>query len=403
MKVLFLMFVFPDMNSSFNMYTALVQQFYLNGHQVFVLAPELGNGRTRIIKEKDIDILRVRILPIKNVSHFLKGISNLLLPFKYAKALKNNYPDTKFDLLITPTPPITLVDLAASIKKKYGLMYYLILRDIFPQNAVDLGIMKDGWIIHRYFRAKELKLYRLADFIGCMSPGNIKYVLNHNKGIKTEKLHELKNYQFLYSFDQGSAGNTAIRSKYGLSDKFVVVFGGNMGKPQQLENVIELAKRCKEYPDVIFLLLGEGVAMQKLRSIVKNLNIENIQIRGTIPKHEYQNLISVCDLGLISLNEDYTIPNIPSKTLDYFNVGLPIIASIDKATDYNDVLEEAGAGLWSYAGDHDTFKKNFDTLYYDKMLRCNMGKNGRIYFEKFLTPEIAYETIMDKVQCINNQ
>ena len=101
------------------------------------------------------------------------------------------------------------------------------------------------------------------------------------------------------------------------------------------------------------------------------------------------------------MHKNFTIPNIPSKTLDYFNVGLPVLASIDRATDYDKVLEVANAGLWSYAGDHSEFKNNFDLLYQNKSKRKEMGENARAYFINFLTPEIAYQTVLEKLKNIN--
>lgn len=391
MKVLFLMFVFPDMNKSFNMYTTLVEEFGNHGHEVTVVAP--GNGKTGIYVENGIPVLRVQTLPIKNVPNYLKGISNVLLPYQFERALNKFYKEKSFDLIISPTPPITLVDLAAKLKRKFGAKFYLILRDIFPQNAVDLGFMKKEGLLHRYFRRKERKLYKEADYIGCMSQGNIDYVMKHNPEVSTKKLHELKNYQKPYK-GFGSDPDL-IKKKYGITDKFVVVFGGNMGKPQQLENVLTLAESVLHFPDIVFLLLGEGVQMNKIEVEAKAKGLTNINIQRTIPKQEYQDLLRVCDVGLISLHKDFTIPNIPSKALDYFNVGIPVLASLDRATDFGKILDEEQCGLWSYAGDHQLFHENLLNFFHNPSLRRAMGENGKGYFGKSLTPEIAYKTIIN--------
>lgn len=392
MKVLFLMFVFYDMNKSFNMYTSLVEEFKKNGHDVYIVAPDTDGSPTFIRNERGFDILRVKTLPLKNVSNYLKGISNLFLPYQYRHALNKFFPKIKFDLIIVPTPPITLVDLASSLKEKHNAKVYLMLRDIFPQNAVDLGFMKKGGLLYKYFRQKEQKLYRIADSIGCMSKGNIEYILRHNSRICKDKLHILENFQYIYE----GFGNTydSLRVKYGLTGKYVVIFGGNMGKPQQLENVLELAKRCMAFPNVVFLLLGDGVMMQRLSIRILELKIENIKIQGKISKKEYQDLLKVCDVGLISLHENFTVPNIPSKSLDYWNVGLPILASIDRSTDYNQVLDDSQSGLWSYAGDHDQLKRNFDLLYHNQALRETLGRNGQVYHKSHLTPELAYQKVI---------
>ncbi len=392
MKILFLMFVFPDMEKAFNMYTALVEEFHKNNHEVFVIAPDPKIKKTHIRKEKGIDILRVRTLPVKNVPNVMKGISNLLLPRQYYKAIKKHYSNINFDLVITPTPPITLADLAFKIKRKHKARFYLVLRDIFPQNAVDLGMIKQNSPIYKYFRKKEKKLYKTADQIGCMSQGNIDYLRRHNPYLDKEKMHILHNLQILNR--NYPTRDFAVKKEYKLENKFVVIFGGNMGKAQQLENVLKLAQSCEKYRDVVFLLLGEGVQKDNIEREVQQKNINNIKISNTIPKTDYQKLISVCDIGLISLHQDFTIPNIPSKTLDYFNLGIPVLASIDKATDYNNYLDAAGAGLWSYADDPEALKTNFEKLYFNQDLRKSMGENGRIFFEKHLTPDFTYKTIM---------
>jgi glycosyltransferase involved in cell wall biosynthesis len=394
MKVLFLMLAFPDMNKSFNMFTAIVEEFHKNNHEVYVVAPG-GNSLTEIRKEKEINVLRVKTLPVKNIPNILKGISNILLPYQYDKAIRKYYSSVQFDLIVSPTPPVTLVNLVSKLKKKNKAPFYLILRDIFPQNAVDLDFMKKDGLIYKYFRRKEKKLYRTADHIGCMSEANIQYILKHNPTITLEKLHVLQNYQILYR--SYGTSNPKIKSDYNLEGKFVVVFGGNMGKPQQIENVLMLARYCEKYNDVVFLLLGEGLQKKSIEEKIKKDNHRNVQLLNSIPKHLYQQLISGCDIGLISLHKNFTIPNIPSKTLDYFNVGIPVLASIDKATDYGILLEIAGAGLWSFAGNHNDFNTNFDYLYSSVELRKRMGENGRKYFEEHLTPDKAYQTVINRV------
>jgi glycosyltransferase involved in cell wall biosynthesis len=290
------------------------------------------------------------------------------------------------------TPPITLGSLAARLKKKHNAQVYLILRDIFPQNAVDLGFMKSGSFIHKFFSKKEKNLYRTADYIGCMSQANIDYV-RQNSEVTTAKLHILRNWQYL---NEDSVVNVdVIRKKYDIFNKFAVVFGGNMGKPQQLENVIELALACKDNKDIIFILLGEGVAMDKIKKELIVKELYNVRIYSSIPKLEYQSLLKACNVGLISLHEDFTIPNIPSKALDYWNVGLPILSSLDKATDFGEILNETNSGLWTYAGEHEKLYKSLFKLYKDSELRGVMSANGKNYFKEFLTPEMAYNTIIE--------
>lgn len=391
MRVLFLMFAFPDMNMSFNMYTSLVEMFDKNGHSVTVVAPGSNIKRSTITTENGIEVLRVKTLAIKNVSNLHKGIGNLLLPFQYQRAINKFYKKRKFDTIIIPTPPITLGSLASSLKEKHNAQVYLILRDIFPQNAVDLNFIKKGSLLHKYFKKKESILYNTADNIGCMSSANIAYIKRIHPKI-AHKLHILRNWQ--YKNVQNFKNKNLVKTKYDLINKFTVVFGGNMGKPQRLENVIELALKCKNINNILFLLLGEGVMMENIKREIQLKEINNIRIYSSIPKIEYQNLLSVCEVGLISLHEDFTIPNIPSKALDYWNIGIPILASLDRATDFDEILDETKTGLWSYSGEHKKLYENLIYLYKNAEMRKTMSQNGKKYFKEYLQPETAYNTIL---------
>lgn len=388
------MFSFPDMNQSFNMYTTLVREFHRHGHEIVVVAP--GNKKTGVYQEDKIDVLRVKTFPLKNVIHYLKGFSNLLLPLQYYRALKKFYPSMYYDAIITQTPPITLTDLVSKIKRISRAQVYLILRDIFPKNAVDLGFLRKSSLLYKFFRAKEKLLYQIADHIGCMSEGNIRYILEHNPEVNHNKLHELKNFQIPFNASNDSAED--LRKRYDLIGRFVVVFGGNMGKPQQLENVLRLALSVQDYSDIMFLLIGEGVEMKRIERMVKEKDITNVIIKSSLPKNDYQALLSVCQVGLISLHINFTIPNIPSKSLDYFNIGIPVLASLDYATDFGKIIDDNKLGFWAYADQPDRLKERLLVLYKNEDLRKELGKNARTYFLKNLTPQIAYNTVYERIK-----
>lgn len=386
---------FPDMNRSFNMFTTLAEEFYKNKHEVFVVALETEGQGTKIRIEKNIPILRVWALTLKNPCRYIKGISNLILPHQYFFAIQRYFSNVKFDLIITATPPFVLADLIRNMKQRFQCPVYVILRDIFPQSAVDLNFMKKESMTYNFFRKKETRLYQVADHIGCMSEGNVSYVLKYNPSVPARKLHILRNWQ-IKNKDYPSQ-DFSLKEKYGIKNKFVALFGGNMGKPQQLENILALAKSLEAYEDVIFLLLGEGAQKEKIANLINENKQKNVILKDVLPKNDYQKLVGVCEIGLISLHQDLTVPNIPSKALDYFNLGIPVLASLDSTADFGKLLDNIHAGLWSYASDISSFRENFLKLYHDPVLRKKMGQNGRRYFETCLIPELAYQTIIGRI------
>ena len=391
MNILFLMITFPDMRKNSNLYTDLVEEFNNNGHNVYVttLLEKKNNKNTFTEKINGITILRVKCGDMFNVNLVRKGMTTISLPYKFKQAINKYFNHARFDLVIYPTPPITFAPVVKYIKKRDECKSYLILRDIFPQNARDLGLMNNN-LLFNYFRKKEQQLYDLSDYIGCMSQGNIKYVLEHNN-LDEDKLEILYNWKKI-GYD---TKNNVVdyKKKYGLENKFVAIFGGNIGLPQELEFLLELAREYKNRDDIVFLIIGEGTEKGKMINIIKDEKLSHVVIKDNIRRDDYQNLIKQCDIGLINLNRNFTIPNMPSKLIDYFEAGIPVLASTDKNTDLGEFLQETKTGLWSETGDLEGYKGNFEKLFNDKNLREELGKNGRKFLKENLSVERTYQII----------
>lgn len=393
-KILFLALGFPNAEKNTVIWTDLTSEFHKQGHDVLVVAPVIKDGSSGLKKEAGVKVLRVPTFKLFNVGPIQKGLANLMLPYQYKKALKKHKIALDFDVIIMPTPPITLANIAKWLKRKSNAKVYLILRDIFPQNAVDLKMIKPNGLIHSYFRKKELELYSLSDKIGCMSKANVDYIKKHNPKIDHSKLHLLPNWENLPK-SKDLVNIDSVKAKYGLTNKFVVIFGGNIGRPQKLENIVRLAQECSETKDIVFLILGQGTEFKKISNMVASLNLSNVIVRSSIPKKDYQELLRTADLGLISLSEAFTIPNFPSKVLSYFGTKRPILASLDLHTDFGQMLEETNSGYWAEAGNTPMLKEKLMLLYKDGDLRSKLGANGFKYMNENLLPIHAYKKILD--------
>jgi len=392
-NVLFLMILFPDINKDSNLYSDLAEEFRNNGHQVYLatLLEKKYNLNTYLENVKNLSILRVRAGNWFNTNSLLvKGITTLTIANYFKKDIERYFNKIKFDLVIYPTPPITFAPVVKYLKQRDECISYLILRDIFPQNVQDLGLLNNQ-LLYNYFRLKEKQLYNISDYIGCMSKGNIRYILDHND-IDESKLEILYNWGKVFYNSEVIAVD--YKKKYGLENKFVAVFGGNIGLPQELEFLLELAKEYKYRSDVVFFIIGKGAQKEKIVNLINYHKLSNVIIKDYIPRDEYRNLLKQCDIGLINLNRTFTIPNIPCKVVDYFNTSIPILASTDKNTDLKQFLQDAKAGLWSETGDLEAYKGNFGKLLNNKKLREELGKNGRKFLEEHLNVEEAYKIIM---------
>ena len=176
MNILFLTISSINSYEDEGIYTDLMREFIHNGHNVITICPIKDNDKPSIINSLNSKIIKIEIgQVVKNKNLIKKGINTLLLENKYIKTIKKYFNDIKFELIIYSTPPITLYRAIKFIKNRDNAITYLMLKDIFPQNAVDLGIMKKNGIkgfIYKYFRKKETKLYKISDYIGCMSQTN---------------------------------------------------------------------------------------------------------------------------------------------------------------------------------------------------------------------------------------
>ena len=396
MKIIFLALSFPKMNRTYYLYSQLVAQLDDHGHDVTVVAPVNHGNESGLQIEDGIKFIRVTSLPLFGVGMIRKGIANMMLPYLYKKAIKKHNLNLDFDLIIIPTPPITLYGVVSWLRLKSKAKVYLILRDIFPQNAVDLGLIKKKSFVHVYFRKNERKLYDICDAIGCMSQGNIDFIKKHNPNLAKRKLHLLPNWGDMAPLNTEES-LIPLKKKMGLQDKFILVFGGNIGLPQKMENIVDLAIACTDIEDIVFLIIGRGNEKKHLEELIKEKDVKNVMLKDSVPLAEYLKVVQMADVGLISLSEDFTIPNIPSKALSYYNAKKPILASIDTQTDFGQLLEENHTGVWAEAGDTVKLKKQLLLLYHDRNLRITMGENGYRYMKENLTSEIAYNTIMNEV------
>lgn len=393
MNVLFLMINFQDIKKDPYLYTDLAEEFYLKGNNVYVATIlEKKNGRKTVLsKEYGINVLRIRTGDIFNVGLIRKGITTVSIPIIFKTAVNKYFKKLKFDLIIYPTPPITLAPVVKYLKKKYKCRSYLILRDIFPQNGVDLGVINNK-IIYYFFRYKEIQLYKVSDYIGCMSQGNINYVINNNE-IDKQKLELLYNWTKVKRENNMETVN--YREKYALDNKIIAIHGGNLGIAQELTFLLQLADKFKYRDDIVFLIIGKGTEKDKIQKILINKHLKNVIMEDYIPNLEFENVVKQCDIGLVNLYRNFTIPNFPSKTLTYFKAKIPILASIDSITDYGEFLDKTESGLWSITGDIDAYIKNLNILVDDKNLRIKMGENGYKFLIENLDVEKSYAAIIN--------
>jgi len=389
-----------------HIYTDLLRKFRNEGHSVYIVSPnERSFGRSTELVDKDgVRILGVKTLNLQKTSIIEKGIGQVLVESQYKKAIKKHLSDVSFDLILYSTPPITFPKVIKYLKKRNpNAKTYLLLKDIFPQNAVDMGIMsKEGvkGVLYNYFRRKEKVLYGLSDYIGCMSPANVQFVLEHNPEISADRVGVAPNSIELVEKKcedgQEKAERYYIRKKYKLpTDKPIFIYGGNLGKPQGIDYLIKCLDANKKRQDCFFVVVGNGTEYGKLQAwFDDNLNL-NVKLMQRLPEDDYNMLVRSCDVGLIFLDHRFTIPNYPSRLLGYIENKMPVLCATDVNTDIGKIAEENGYGYWC-----ESVKPEDFTALVDKMLAADrkaMGERGYEFLKQNYLVEHTYYAIMKHI------
>ena len=381
-------------------YADLMRKFRDEGHQVHIVSPiERRFGQeTHVIDTDGVKILKVRTLNIQKTNVVEKGIGTLLIEKQYQSAIKKKLGDVKFDLILYSTPPITFTNVVRFLKKRNPhAISYLLLKDIFPQNAVDIGMFGEKSVFNWYFRKKEVSLYKSSDYIGCMSPANVEYLLKHNSFLEKNMVEVAPNAHELIERKledgQESAERYYIRKKYDLPTNIpIFIYGGNLGKPQGIDYLIKCLDANKRRLDCYFIVVGNGTEYSKLEAWYKVNHTLNMKLMQRLPEEDYDMLVRSCDVGLIFLDYRFTIPNYPSRLLGYIENKMPVICATDVNTDIGRIAEENGYGYWC-----ESVKPEDFTALVDKMLKSDrkaMGEKGYEFLKNNYLVEHTYNKIM---------
>ena len=382
----------------------LLHEFKRNGHNIYILCSlERRDERTTFICEEfGCTVLRVKIGNNKRANLIEKGLTQALLPYQYIQAIKKYYSDIKFDLVMYPTPPVTQGKTVEYLKKRDGSITYLVLRDIFPQNALDIGLMRNNGIkglAYRYFRKKEEDLYKISDYIGCMSEANVDYLLKHNKRIEPDRVGICPNCIEIEDKQIDDSVKENIRRKYGLPlDKKIFIYGGNLGKPQGIPFLIECLEKTRIVEQAFFLIIGAGTEYSLLDRYCKTTYQNRVRLMNRIPKEDYDILVAACDIGLIFLDHRFTIPNFPSRLLGYIQAHVPVFACTDPNTDIGEKIVEGDFGWWCESNDPSGFLKIVQYIAaMDESSLSAKGDNGFKYLQENYDTKIAYNNIMAQI------
>ena len=392
MRILLLVvYYLPSTMSSAKLIYDLAREFRDLGHEVLVAAPDpTALSCCDVATEAGIDVLRVKTGMIKSTSRWLRAWRELTLSRVMWRKGRKVFLRAPCDLIIYYSPTIFFGALVARLKNHYQCPSYLILRDIFPQWAVDAGILRRDSFVYRFFKRKEKQNYGAATVIGVQSPANLHY-------FSEQGLDRKYRLEVLYNWAAASgkeAGGSSYRERMGLLDKVVFFYGGNIGVAQDMDNILRLAENMRQETTAHFLLVGEGSEVPRLKTAIMERGLKNVTIHPSVDQETYLSMLSEFDVGLISLDRGLKTQNFPGKMLSYMDKAKPILASINPGNDLKALMEEQQFGLVCMNGDDALLARYARQLVHDANLRRCLGMNARSMLESIFSVSRAARQIL---------
>lgn len=403
-NIIFLSLIQIDTLVQRGIYQDLLRQFKNNGHNVFVVCPleRNVNKKTNLIIEGNVRILQVKTFNIQKTNLFEKLLATLSISFLFKRAINKYFHKISFDLILFVTPPITLLKLITWLKKSHNAFTYLLLKDIFPQNAVDLKLISKNSIVHKYFTSVERRLYEISDKIGCMSEANQSYI-TFKYNYLCNKLEVNPNSIEILEYKQKSLKKDDLFDSLNIPiSSTVFLYGGNLGLPQGAFFLTEVINKCKTMcPEAFFLIIGTGTEFNKIENWFNENKPINAKLLNYLPKDQFDEIVRFSDVGMILLRKEFTIPNFPSRLLSYLENKLPVLSLVDNVTDIGIISVKENFGKFCTYGDVNIALKKIQEYVSDPKQRAEMGENGYNFMLKNYDVKISYNKIINAFQLRN--
>jgi glycosyltransferase involved in cell wall biosynthesis len=374
----------PEVSSAAHLMKELAEGLKKRGHNIWVittypryyLPKELEDQKFELFSdESGIRVIRVKTPPLKKVNFIIRGIFQLLLPFLFFQQARKSIKG-KLDVVIVYSPPLPLARIGIKIKKYFGAKFILNIQDIFPQNAVDLKILKNKLLI-RFFEVIERNVYKSADLITFHSEGGRRFLIE-KKSVPATKIVTLPNWIDLAPY-QNLTKDISFRKQWNLQKKFIFLFAGIMGPAQELDFLIKIAKEFSSIKDIVFLLVGDGMEKEKIERMIRNYDLTNVIMKPFVSKDDYPYLAKEADVGLVCLSSKNKTAFVPGKILGYMTASKPLVAFLNQESDAFEVIREAKCGYAVKAGDLDKAVEIVRKIYNEKDKLKELGNNGFKY------------------------
>lgn len=371
------------------------------GHSVAVVnldwSAKPGDSERRLVTSKGVQVTSIAPVLVASriplISRVLKwGASSL----RALKVARQQFKDSSVDLYLGFSPAVTMASPILWLATQRKARSFFILWDFFPHHQRQIGLISSP-LIFALSKWLENFLFRRFDHIGCMSPANERYLRSHYSLRSDQRVHLLPIWG--KDADLPEFEREAVRRDNGLPlESKIVVFGGQLVHGRGLEDLLSMARVAHQQGlSTHFLIMGSGV----LENLVTDYLAEgngNVTWIARIPRNEYLKVAGACDVALVCTVRDVDVPSFPSKTIDYLRLGLPIVASVEKTTDFGDFLAEQGVGVGVEAGQPEVLLGAIESLLVDQDRLNAMSARGPECFQEHFEVRRVASQLLDYVR-----
>lgn len=278
-------------------------------------------------------------------------------------------------VLVVTTPPSLpfVVAVAALIR---GASYTLVIHDNYPEILFAVGKLSRRSMIATVLNFCNRWLYKHARKLIAVGRDMEKLLLDKSNGLDIP-VAVIQNWAELESVHPEPRDSNQLLKELGVADKFVFLYAGNMGHPNDVETIIETARRLKDRPEFHFLFLGTGVKEKWIRSAVEDHGLKNVEILSPKPRSEQVIFLNACDVALVSLVDNMLGVSMPSRTYNILAAGKPMLALTDPASELATVIDEDRVGWHIRPGKADEMTQTILDLYAARNELSSYGERAR--------------------------
>lgn len=409
MKLLLVVAYFvPEIGSAAHIYFDLAKAFVKRGHEVHVITsyPRVFNlskadADKEFPLEETIDgvfVHRSKHTALRD-NMVMRGTEHFILPYYYFRAYRKLKP--KFDACLIYIPPLPLYYFARAIKKFYGVPSVMNYQDFHPQELTDVGLLKNEFLI-KIMEYIEFQSYKNADFITVLSEGGKEYIVR--KGGDLSKIEHIYNACIISNQDEPERKD--FKKKEGIEDKILISYVGILSPFQGLDNILNAAKELKEYKNLIFYIVGDGLIKDHLARRTEDECISNVRLLTLQPRDMYFNIINSSDISVVALDDRMKAPCIPGKLINLMAMRQPIIAIVPEDCETAKVIHRSKNGILVNPGDIVGLKQAIIHLCSDTGSLEILGENGKDFLEKnmnLINAVLRYENIFRMLRKTNKE